>query len=581
MITKHSFDSNEDLMAYKQVDAEDKRLLIKLVSLGGFFSCIIYSLLQMFPVATFEAYSSLIAAFVLFAMYLSQVYTTNYKIPAYIISLLVSVCYVFYIFDKGIGGYDTFWFLIVPTVTISMLGLFYGVLLSAILFITAIMVSSCSPTILKSGITEGIFFFSYILIMVIITAYEWLRVNSRRQEVIAKNKQAKEEIASKDKTELLYELSHQIRTPLNSIMGITNLMKNEELTLDQQEYIDAINTSMMNLSLAMSSILTISNIETDNSYLQQNLYFDIADIMHHIDETYKAKKNCKVSLDISNFIPSKLTGDAKKIEQILEDIFDTILLHSRKSETIIDVFVNNKKETPAAVELLFEIHTTSIKNDFSKPNLPNQDSSIANEPVNFSNLVDLLDLSVAKQTVNAFGGNLAHKKKDAIIDVFEFNLILWKSQIPDTHSETVPISIHTKAKELSEASVLIVEDNLMNQKVLSLTLEPMVKSIEIANNGKEALKLFESSKFDIILMDIQMPILDGYKTTAKIRVSEIGTNFHVPIIALTANVMNGEMEKCFAYGMDDYLSKPFQIDILIEKIQYYLRKENNNKNGEL
>jgi len=116
----------------------------------------------------------------------------------------------------------------------------------------------------------------------------------------------------------------------------------------------------------------------------------------------------------------------------------------------------------------------------------------------------------------------------------------------------------------------------MNQKVLSLSLESMVKSIEIANNGKEALKLFESSRFDIILMDIQMPILDGYKTTAKIRVSEIGTNFHVPIIALTANVMNGEMEKCLAFGMDDYLSKPFQMETLVEKMQFYLGKNRNS-----
>jgi len=578
LIGKHSFNSNEEFFAYQEIDANDKRMLLSFISLSGFFCSLIYAVFQIYPIFSIKAYTSIISAFVLFGIYFSTKYTRNYKIPAIIVSLLVTTSFVVYIYVKGVGGNDCFWFVIIPAVTISLLGLFAGVILSGSLLIITIVLLALNPFTYNSSLIVALFFFSYISIMMIVSVYEWLRISSRKEEVISKIKHLIEEKANKEKTELLYELSHQIRTPLNSIMGITNLMKQEELTLDQQEYVDAINTSVMNLSLAMSSMINITAIESESKYQQHILFFNVSDILRHIVKSYGTIKNCKIGIDISHFIPSKLTGNAKKIEQILENIFDAILFHSPKNEAEITVFVNNKKETASAVELLFEIHTSTIKKESFEQKISNLDISDFNEKVNFSNLVDKLDLYTAKQIINAFGGNLIHRKKDNIIDVFEFSMVLWKSQVPEMHIDKTSATIISmnKPKELSEAAVLIVEDNMMNQKVLSLTLESMVKSIEIANNGKEALKLFESSKFDIILMDIQMPVLDGYKTTAKIRVSEIGTNFHVPIIALTANVMNGEMEKCIAFGMDDYLSKPFQMETLIEKMQFYLGKNRNS-----
>jgi len=576
LIGKHSFDSDDEFFAFKDVDADDKRMLLKLISISGIFSCLIYAIFQIVPVFSIEAYSSILSAFVLFGVYLSTSYTKKYKISAILISVIVSIFYIFYICYKGVGGYDSFWFLIIPAVTISLLGLFYGVILSGSLFLLTIILLLFNPLSITTGIFGGLFFFSYGSIMLIIATYEWIRITSRRQEVIAKIKQAIEEKANKEKTDLLFQLSHQIRTPLNSIMGITSLMKQDELTIDQQEYVDAINTSVMNLSLAMSSMLNVTEINSESKYQQHILFFNVSEILRQIVKSFCDQQICKITIDISSFIPAKLTGNAKKIEQVLENIFESIIRHSPKDDAIIDVFVNNKKETASAVELFFEIHTSTIKNSFlqNTQDIASTDSTVNKE---ITDLVELFDLSKSKQIVNSFGGNLIHRKKDTSIDVFEFSIVLWKSQVPDMHMENLaPLPSLNKAKKLSEAAVLIVEDNMMNQKVLSLSLESMVKSIEIANNGKEALKLFESSRFDIILMDIQMPILDGYKTTAKIRVSEIGTNFHVPIIALTANVMNGEMEKCLAFGMDDYLSKPFQMETLVEKMQFYLGKNRNS-----
>ncbi|HPX06475.1 MAG TPA: response regulator, partial [Tenuifilaceae bacterium] len=121
------------------------------------------------------------------------------------------------------------------------------------------------------------------------------------------------------------------------------------------------------------------------------------------------------------------------------------------------------------------------------------------------------------------------------------------------------------------ANVLLVEDNLINQKIVVLSLKKIVKNIEIANNGKEALDKFGTSKYDIILMDIQMPIMNGIVTTKKIREIESSTNSHTPIIAITANALLGDREECLAAGMDDYISKPFQIEVLIQKMRNLLK----------
>lgn len=135
-------------------------------------------------------------------------------------------------------------------------------------------------------------------------------------------------------------------------------------------------------------------------------------------------------------------------------------------------------------------------------------------------------------------------------------------------SMDAPIS---KAVELENANVLLVEDNLINQKIVVLSLKKLVKNIDIANNGKEALDKFGTSRFDIILMDIQMPIMNGIVATKKIREIEASSNSHTPIIAITANALLGDKEECLAAGMDDYISKPFQIEVLIQKMKNLLK----------
>ena len=122
-------------------------------------------------------------------------------------------------------------------------------------------------------------------------------------------------------------------------------------------------------------------------------------------------------------------------------------------------------------------------------------------------------------------------------------------------------------KEVKDLRILLVEDNLINKKITLLTLSPLVKSIDTASNGKEALDMFGTSNYDLVLMDIQMPVMSGLIAAEKIRALESTTNSHVPIIAITANAMLGDKEKCLSAGIDDYISKPFQPAALLEKIK--------------
>jgi CheY-like chemotaxis protein len=147
--------------------------------------------------------------------------------------------------------------------------------------------------------------------------------------------------------------------------------------------------------------------------------------------------------------------------------------------------------------------------------------------------------------------------------ITEVNLI----PIGDTGAAVSREKVH---KELKDINILFVEDNLINQKITLLTLKPLVNIIDTASNGKEAIERLNASKYDLILMDIVMPVMDGIITAEKIREMESGSDTHVPIIAITANAMIGDKEKCLSAGIDEYLSKPFQPAVLIEKIKQLL-----------
>lgn len=375
------------------------------------------------------------------------------------------------------------------------------------------------------------------------------------------------------KDDFISKLSHQIRTPLNNLMVISNLLSDTDLDEKQKDMLETIQASTNNLVNVVNNISKVSSI--DYGLININLNFNLHTTINSTIRLFSSMNSEKFSIHFQPQVNFKYNfiGDPIKVKQIFLNIIEN-LVKSAENKSVITVSYALQKETSSNCEVLFKIEITpailnhKLKEDFSETGLDEEGG--------------ILDVSIAKKLVEHNGGfiNVLFNKESTNIN---FVLTFLKSKTETEVSypgkvDSVAAAIEAKSSpiELSEANVLLVEDNLINQKIVVLSIQKMVKNIDIANNGKEALDKFGTSKYDIILMDIQMPVMDGIIATKKIREIEQSTNTSTPIIAITANALAGDKEICLAAGMDDYVSKPFQVEVLIQKIKNLLNKSKVN-----
>lgn len=390
---------------------------------------------------------------------------------------------------------------------------------------------------------------------------------------------------NKLREEFIARLSHQIRTPLNNLLVISNILNNTDLDEKQRDMIETIQASTNNLVNVVNSMVDASKIDTHDGgelYIDFNLYSTLSNTLKLFSS--QSLNNVSFNLKIDEGLPKSFNGDPVKIKQIFLNIIENIIKNKSSNRATIDIKAAKSKENEDLVELYFEI---KCNRPIMLPMNESQNQFIINETTFTSAstqiYIELLDLSITKKLIESNNGKMSihlssenadfaftYTLKKAIKGVAEPNVVQedLKQSVIREKAEQPRI---TPAIDLENANVLLVEDNLINQKIVILSLKKLVKNIEIANNGKEALDKFGTSKYDIILMDIQMPIMNGIVTTKKIREIESSTNSHTPVIAITANALLGDKEECLSAGMDDYISKPFQIEILIQKMRTLLR----------
>lgn len=394
---------------------------------------------------------------------------------------------------------------------------------------------------------------------------------------------------SKQREEYLAKLSHQIRTPLNNVMIISNMLSNATLDEKYKDMIDTIQASTNNLVNVLNSMVEISSSDLQ-SQADFNISFNLSNTINNTIKLFASQsQSVSFSVKIDENLPKTLLGDPVKLKQIFLNIIENIIKNKSSNKISIEIKVNKVSQTSNSLDLFFEVRSNT---PLLLPQNEGYTQSIIGENTlsSASNqiYIDLLDLNITKKLVQSNGGkiNIKLTSDDAAIN-FSYKIQVIPSELKETpikekveekkeHTETDQ-QTHTTEKvstktniDINNANVLLVEDNLINQKIVILSLKKIVKNIEVANNGKEALDKFGTSKYDIILMDIQMPIMNGYVTTKKIREIESSTNSHTPIIAITANALLGDREECLAAGMDDYISKPFQIEVLIQKMRNLL-----------
>lgn len=394
------------------------------------------------------------------------------------------------------------------------------------------------------------------------------KVKERTSELMATNedlKRAKEhaEAATKTKEQFLSTMSHEIRTPLNAIIGMTHLLKNDRLEGEMAENVEILEFSAQNLLALINSVLDISKMEAGKMAFEQ-ANFDLPVLILNTVEIFKARaeeKGIFLRSNIDKNIPKSLLGDSTRLSQILNNLIGNALKFTDEGTVTITVRLLHHK--PEKVELLFAVSDTGIGISSEKINAIFEDFSQAEEDTSRKYGGTGLGLAITKQLVELQGGTINVMSTMMVGSTFSFQLGFKIGKI-ETITANLPDA--TNIKNLKGVNVLIVEDNKVNQILVKKFLSNWGAKFEIAENGQIAVDLFKKNNFDVILMDLQMPVMDGYESARQMRLLEENTDKFTPIIALTASTLLNERERIVQVGMNDFLSKPFNPNELYQKI---------------
>ncbi len=377
--------------------------------------------------------------------------------------------------------------------------------------------------------------------------------------------------ANRAKSQFLANMSHEIRTPMNGIFGMVQLLQSTKLDQEQERYLKLIQDSLNHLSKIINNVLDISKIESGN--LSINIEpFDLKKVINNIYNTLLIAGNAK-GLEISYYLDPDINyfvlGDELRLKQILANLAGNAVKFT--DEGYISFRTKILSEHDNKVKIEFRVKDTGIGiSEDCKDNLFqyfSQDNISQNKKYHGAGL----GLAISKQIAELLNGSISFESKDGHGSTFTFICEFEKymhDNIPEKASEKSDINVYDNIN--SNYTILNVEDNIINQEVTHNLLTKKGYRCISAYNGNEAFKLLKENKIDLILMDIQLPELNGFEAT-KIMRQKYDTEFKIPIIAITAYAMFEDKEKCLSAGMDDYIPKPFEVDTLYNMIEKYIK----------